>query len=100
VLGTVIDVIAKMGVATIRLTPESAALPPPVGDGEEFAFGKFELDPDDDGEYDEEEDADGHGDGRGGGGGGADGGRLGGGAEETVVVELASLLDIRLVPPA
>ena len=80
--------IAKMGVATIRLTPESAALPPPVGDGEEFAFGKFELDNggdnDDDGDQVCEVGEDEMGDGQ--------------AAAETVVVELASLLDVRLVP--
>lgn len=79
--------------ATIRLTPESASLPPPVGDGEENAFGKFELDLDDG-----VDDADGEGDG--GGEGWDSASRLGGAEEETVVVELSSLIDVRLVPPS
>lgn len=91
--GTVVDVIARMGVATIRLTPESASLPPPAGDGEENAFGKFELDLD----YGVD-DADAEGDG--GGEGWENASRLGGAEEETVVVELSSLIDVRLVPPS
>lgn len=73
--GTVTDVNPAIRVATIELFEDSAAAPPPLGDGEAWTFGKFDM-ASEDGDDEEKPIAV---------------------NERTVVLELDTLLDVRLV---
>jgi hypothetical protein len=78
--GVVTDVNASLGIATVELTEDSAAAQPPVGDGEGWSFGKFDMREGGDAE-DEDETA-----------------MVPTAADRTMILELDTLLDKRLAP--